>query len=69
MLEALKQIADQELSETLTELRPEEAAVLGLLQQRLTRNMEQVRTTEAEAGATDRKAGRRARRRKTSTVG
>lgn len=36
MLETLKQLADQEMSESLGELRPEEAAVLGLLQQRLT---------------------------------
>ena len=39
MLETLKQIADQELSEALHELRPEEAAVLGLLQQRLARSV------------------------------
>jgi DNA topoisomerase-1 len=37
MLETLKQIAEQEMAETLGELRPEEAAVLGLLQQRLAR--------------------------------
>jgi DNA topoisomerase-1 len=35
MLDALKQKADQQMSENLTDLRPEEAAVLGLLQQRL----------------------------------
>ena len=38
MLETLKQIAEHEMSENLGALRPEEAAVLGLLQQRLTRS-------------------------------
>jgi DNA topoisomerase-1 len=37
MLETLKQRAEQEIADTLGELRPEEAAVLGLLQQRLAR--------------------------------
>jgi DNA topoisomerase-1 len=40
MLESLKQIAEQEMSATLGELRPEEATVLGLLQQRLARSVE-----------------------------
>lgn len=40
MLETLRQIADQELAEAVHDLRPEEAAVLGLLQQRLTRSIE-----------------------------
>ncbi len=35
MLETLKQIAEREMAETLSELPPEEAAVLALLQQRL----------------------------------
>lgn len=35
MLETLKQVAEQEMAETLSELPPEEAAVLALLQQRL----------------------------------
>ncbi len=35
MLDTLKQIAEQEISQTLSELPPEEAAVLTLLQQRL----------------------------------
>ena len=35
MLQTLKQIADQELADALKDLRPEEAAVLALLQQRL----------------------------------
>ena len=35
MLETLKQVAEQEMAETLGELPPEEAAVLALLQQRL----------------------------------
>jgi DNA topoisomerase-1 len=39
MLETLKQIADEEMSENVADLRPEEAAVLGLLQQRLTRSV------------------------------
>src|SRR4029450_4873108 len=39
MLETLKQIADEEMSENLGDLRPEEAAVLGLLQQRLTHSV------------------------------
>ena len=38
MLETLKQIAEQEMVATLHELRPEEAAVLALLQQRLARS-------------------------------
>jgi len=40
MLETLKQIADREMTENLHDLRPEEAAVLGLLQQRLSRSVE-----------------------------
>jgi DNA topoisomerase-1 len=39
MLQTLKQRADQEMAENFAELRPEEAAVLGLLQQRLTRSV------------------------------
>jgi DNA topoisomerase-1 len=35
MLETLKQIADREMAESLHDLRPEEAAVLALLRQRL----------------------------------
>ena len=37
MLETLKQRAEQEMTNALDELRPEEAAVLALLQQRLSR--------------------------------
>ena len=37
MVETLKQRAEQEIAESLTELRPEEAAVMALLQQRLAR--------------------------------
>jgi DNA topoisomerase-1 len=37
MLETLKQRAQTELKESVGDLRPEEAAVLGLLQQRLAR--------------------------------
>jgi DNA topoisomerase I len=37
MVETLKQRAEQEIADSLTELRPEEAAVMALLQQRLTR--------------------------------
>ena len=40
MLESLKQKAEQELSESLASLRPEEAAVMALLQQRLAREVE-----------------------------
>lgn len=39
MLETLKQIAEQEIAETLSELSPEEAAVLTLLQQRLVQSV------------------------------
>jgi DNA topoisomerase-1 len=39
MLETLKQPAEQESTDSLDELRPEEAAVLGLLQQRLSRTV------------------------------
>src|SRR5207237_9313410 len=41
MLETLKQLADQEMTEHLADLRPEEAAVLGLLQQRLAKTVRQ----------------------------
>lgn len=37
MLETLKQRAEQEIEDSLHQLRPEEAAVLGLLQQRLSK--------------------------------
>jgi DNA topoisomerase-1 len=40
MLETLKQRAEQEMTEALKQLRPEEAAVMGLLQQRLAREAE-----------------------------
>jgi DNA topoisomerase I len=40
MLESLKQRAEQEIKDELGGLRPEEAAVMGLLQQRLVREME-----------------------------
>lgn len=40
MLETLKQIAEQEMTETLHALRPEEAAVLALLRQRLAQAVE-----------------------------
>ncbi|HVF11273.1 MAG TPA: hypothetical protein VNA16_10740 [Abditibacteriaceae bacterium] len=40
MLETLQQRAEQEMMESLRELRPEEAAVMGLLQQRLAREQE-----------------------------
>lgn len=43
MVEVLKQRAEQEIADSLHELRPEEAAVLGLLQQRLAREQEQQR--------------------------
>jgi DNA topoisomerase-1 len=39
LLATLKQIAEQEMTEGLADLRPEEAAVLGLLQQRLAREV------------------------------
>ena len=41
MLESLKQRAEQEISDSLTQLWPEEAAVMGLLRQRLAREAEQ----------------------------
>jgi DNA topoisomerase-1 len=40
LLSTLKQAAEQEIAESLHDLRPEEAAVLALLQQRLTREVE-----------------------------
>ncbi len=40
LLEALRRRAEQELADSLRELRPEEAAILALLQQRLTREAE-----------------------------
>lgn len=39
MLDALKQRTEQEIADGLTELKPEEAAVLAFLQQRLTQEM------------------------------
>jgi DNA topoisomerase-1 len=39
MLDTLKQRAQAEMKESLDKLRPEEAAVLGLLQQRLTKEV------------------------------
>src|SRR3712207_3406169 len=47
MLESLKQRAEHELADTLGELRPEEAAVMGLLQQRLAREAEERSTPAA----------------------
>ncbi|CAN5127402.1 DNA topoisomerase IB [soil metagenome] len=41
LLEALRRRAEQELADSLRELRPEEAAILALLQQRLTRETEE----------------------------
>jgi DNA topoisomerase-1 len=41
MLESLNQIAEQEITASFGALRPEEAAVLGLLQQRLARSVEE----------------------------
>ena len=40
MLETLKTRAEREMSDSLDELRPEEAAILALLQQRLARDVE-----------------------------
>lgn len=40
LLEALRRRAEEELADSLRELRPEEAAILALLQQRLTRETE-----------------------------
>jgi DNA topoisomerase-1 len=39
MLESLKQKTEETLEEELANLRPEEAAVLGLLQQKLSRSV------------------------------
>lgn len=44
MLESLKQVADQELAASLEDLKPEEAAVLALLQQRLAREVDHAGT-------------------------
>ena len=43
MLETLRTRAEREMSDSLGELRPEEAAILALLQQRLTRDVELAR--------------------------
>jgi DNA topoisomerase-1 len=43
LIQTLKQRAEQEIAESLHELRPEEGAVLGLLQQRLAQEQEQQR--------------------------
>ena len=47
MLESLKRRAEHELADALGELGPEEAAVMGLLQQRLTREAEERGTSAA----------------------
>ena len=43
MLETLRQIAQQEMAEAVRELKPEEAAVIGLLQWRLAREAEELK--------------------------
>ncbi len=53
MLETLKQVAEQEMAETLADLPPEEAAVLALLQQRLTQDVERRSRTADRASSTD----------------
>jgi hypothetical protein len=40
MLDTLKQVAEREMAETLGELPPDEAAVLALLQQRLSHGID-----------------------------
>jgi DNA topoisomerase-1 len=45
LLNTLKERAQKELVESLDELRPEEAAVLGLLQQRLTQETKRPRAS------------------------
>ncbi len=47
MLETLKQRAERELADAIGSLRPEEAAVMGLLQQRLTREASDQRDSAA----------------------
>jgi DNA topoisomerase-1 len=43
MLQTLRTRAEREMSDSLGELRPEEAAILALLQQRLARGVELAR--------------------------
>jgi hypothetical protein len=43
MMETLRQIAQQEMAEAVRELKPEEAAVIGLLQWRLAREAEELK--------------------------
>jgi DNA topoisomerase-1 len=52
MVETLKQRAEREIAESLTELRPEEAAVMALLRQRLARESDQ-RNGAARADSAD----------------
>ena len=46
MLETLRTRAEREMSDSLDELRPEEAAILALLQQRLARDVELAREND-----------------------
>ena len=52
MLEALRERTEQELTEGLHALQPEEAAVLAMLQQRLAREVETTREAQPKARAT-----------------
>ena len=56
-IETLKQNAEREIRESLAELRPEEAAVIGLLQQRLAREADERNGSASRNGKA--RAGRR----------
>ncbi|MGI4843336.1 MAG: DNA topoisomerase IB [Janthinobacterium lividum] len=63
VLESLRERTEQELTEDLHALQPEEAAVLALLQQRLRHEQEQERQRARAAPAKSAKPGRAPRRR------
>ena len=71
MLETLKQVAEQEMAESLADLPPEEAAVLALLQQRLAQGGPRVghRTAPGAPSGPRRRAGRGRSGRASRTAG
>jgi DNA topoisomerase-1 len=57
----IKQEVEEELREELAELKPEEAAVLTLLEARINRDLEKAREQERSARSRDRSATAEAR--------
>jgi DNA topoisomerase-1 len=71
MLSTLKSLAEEEMSRSLADLRPEEAAVLGLLQQRLAQEVDERAAKAQSAGrsASRAKAGQGRPQRSSKTRG